>query len=335
MGLRRILLVLLACGMTAFDSPPPPSPAAAAYLDQAIALIRANHYKAAGADWPAVTARAHAAIAGAATPADTYPAIRGVLQALGERHSFLIEAAQARAPAPTPQAAAASEGVLPTWELARGRFGIVRLPELNTSRPGGPTLGSAYAAALRTGLETMDKAPLCGWVVDLRKDGGGNMWPMLQGLDPLLGPAPFGAFLQQAKVAQVWTRTPQGIFPAPAVVPGTGPAFTLKHGAAPVAVLIGPKTASSGEMTAAALIGRARVRGFGAASAGFTTGNGSFPLSDGAILVITGVTIRDRTGRDYTGPIQPDALAADAEQAAEAWLADQCAAPRLTMPPPA
>src|SRR4051812_35503261 len=135
MRMRRIVLVLFAWGAAAFDNPPPPSAEASAYLDKAIALIRANHYKAAGADWPAITARARAAISGAATPADTYAAIRGVLQALGEQHSFLIEAAQARAPAPTPQAAAASEGVLPTWELARGRFGIVRLPELNTSRP--------------------------------------------------------------------------------------------------------------------------------------------------------------------------------------------------------
>lgn len=325
MRLPRFLLVLLACASAAFDSPPPPSPAASAYLDRALTLIREHHYKASAADWPALVARARASIAGAATPADTYPAIRDALEALGERHSFLIEAAQARAPAPSPQAAAALTGVLPTRLLAGGRFGIVRLPDLNTLRPGGTALGAAYTNALRVGLQEMDKAPLCGWIVDLRDDDGGNMWPMLQGLDPLLGEEPFGSFVQKGRVATIWVRSPAGIFPAPGAVPGARPGFAISHDAAPLAVLIGPRTASSGEMTAVAFIGRARVRTFGALSAGFTTGNATYPLSDGAILVLTEVTIRDRTGRDYSGPIRPDEPAADAEQAAEGWLAANCA----------
>ena len=54
--------------------------------------------------------------------------------------------------------------------------------------------------------------------------------------------------------------------------------------------MIGPRTSSSGEMTALALVGRSKVRTFGAPSAGFTTTNVPYPLSDGAFLVITAVS---------------------------------------------
>ena len=32
-----------------------------------------------------------------------------------------------------------------------------------------------------------DRPGLIGWIVDLRTDGGGNMWPMMAGLGPILG----------------------------------------------------------------------------------------------------------------------------------------------------
>ncbi len=36
--------------------------------------------------------------------------------------------------------------------------------------------------------ELASKGP-CGWIVDLRGNGGGNMWPMLAGVGPILGEA--------------------------------------------------------------------------------------------------------------------------------------------------
>jgi C-terminal processing protease CtpA/Prc len=79
-------------------------------------------------------------------------------------------------------------------------------------------------------------------------------------------------------------------------------------------------------MTALALIGRSGVRTFGAPSAGFTTANVPYPLTDGAFLVITETTVRDRSGKDYKGPIIPDEQVAilDAERAASEWLSRSC-----------
>lgn len=304
--------------------PTPPSPEARAYLDAAIAILRDKHIDSAKADWPRIIADAYADIGGAKTPRDTYPAIRGVLGALGEKHSFLVAAPRAAGPKAGGTPPRVSEAPMPTSELLDGRFGVVRLPQLGALGPTGQADGERYTQTLRTALETMDKAPLCGWIVDLRRNGGGNMWPMLRGLDPLLGAAPFGTFVDTKNAVQLWQRQGGMIFPAARAAPAEPPLFGLAHAGAPLAVLIGPETASSGEMTAIALIGRSGVRSFGANSGGYVTGNSAVPLSDGAFLVVTGVFVRDRTGKPYDERILPDVLAADAQGEAVQWLTAQC-----------
>ncbi|WP_446741243.1 S41 family peptidase [Sphingomonas sp. H160509] len=91
--------------------------------------------------------------------------------------------------------------------------------------------------------------------------------------------------------------------------------------------MIGPRTASSGEMAAIAFIGRPHTRVFGLPSAGLTTANKVYPLRDRAFLVLTETSVQDRTGKDYVGAIMPDEQlgSAGTETAAQRWLADQCA----------
>jgi len=308
----------------------PPTPKALAYLDQAIAILRSHHINSAKANWPSLISTAHAEIAGAKTPADTYPAIRDLIAALGVRHTiFLPPPTQAQFDA---AASAGTGGVIagaemPSATLVDDRVGVVRLPGLDTLAPGGDARAKTYLMRLKGALEQLDKAQLCGWVVDLRTDTGGNMWPMLAGLDPLLGSSPFGFFVSSTGATQAWSRTPHGIAPT-AIQPATptAPAFTLTHETAPLAVLIGHHTGSSGEMVALALIGRANVRTFGENSAGFLSGNVVEPLPDGAKIAVTEVLVEDRTGKNYGNAIHPDVStdAETAEPAAKAWIEQQC-----------
>ena len=290
------------------------SPEADAYLTRAIDLIRANHINSARMDWPNLIAWAHKDIAGAKTSADTYDTITNLLARLGERHSFMLTPQQIAADgAPRFGAGGAVlEPPMPRFELVDGRFGVVRLPGLTTFGPDGEVRGKRYTATLRDALGTLDQAPLCGWVIDLTEDTGGNMWPMLAGLDPLLGKAPFGSTVSSAGTS-FWQRNPALM-------------TSLAHADAPLAILIGPHTASSGEITAVALIGRANVRTFGQASAGYSTSNATYILSDGAHLMVTSGYIRDRTGRQYAGPLTPDVAVplADAQAEAIRWLTPQC-----------
>jgi carboxyl-terminal processing protease len=103
--------------------------------------------------------------------------------------------------------------------------------------------------------------------------------------------------------------------------------FRLRQSAAPLAVLIGPNTASSGESVAIAFAGRAFTRSFGQRSAGYTSANLTTALSDGAVLGVPSAWGADRTGREYRAALTPDEAVPEGEElkAARDWLDDHCA----------
>lgn len=301
--------------------PAPPSPEAAAFLDRAINLLREHHIDTRDADWDRITANARAEIGGARGPADTYAAIRGILGELGDRHTFLRVPDVAPPPPPASSGGAGTgtrRAPMPRFKLVNGRFGVVRLP----AHAGSEEESRLYATTLRTALQALDRHGVCGWVVDLRGNSGGNMWPMLSGLDPLLGAAPFGSFITASGEIQNWVRASGEIQPA-AASDREAPYLRLRGSALPVAVLIDTATASAGEMTATSLIGRAGVRSFGHPSNGLITGTSSHDLGQGASLIIASARVRDRTGQVYREKLLPDEPAADAEAAALRWLAGQ------------
>jgi hypothetical protein len=322
---ERIVLGLLVAGdgrawidAVCLDDLGPATPSASnvdlrAYVDQAFALLRQLHINSASVDWDAIAARTSAQLTDASQLSDAQNAIRDVIADLGEPHTFLR-------PAQPSGQAAGSPAVMPDYRLIEDRFGIVRLPGFS----GNPEQAEQYTATLREGLTSMDGRNVCGWIIDLRDNTGGNMWPMLRGLDPLLGAGPFGAFRAPSGQQAYWVRGDDTIRTGNVPV-DRSPFFTLRSANAPVAVLLGPRTSSSGEMVAIALSGRPDERSFGANSSGFSTANTAIPLSDGALLVITTAFARDRTGHEYSGPIIPNERAEEgaAEEAATRWLSSQ------------
>ena len=282
---------------------PAPSGEAKAYLDRALDLLQARHINTAKADWPRLRAEAYTKAAGATTPRETYAAIRATITALGERHTFL------RPPTPSrPSGAAPPSHALPVGRMT-GHVASLTLPGLHRDLTDPSDTGAPYWEAIRAFLKTADAGDVCGWVIDLREHTGGDMWPGVRGLAPLLGPGSHGAFVD-AQGAKPW---PTGAVMSPDV---------LRKPDAPVAVLLGPKTGSSGEMTAIAFAGRPATRSFGQPTAGLTTANGPVVLSDGAVLVLTSANVEDRLGQRYEGPMTPDETTAPdaAEAAALAWL---------------
>ena len=105
-----------------------------------------------------------------------------------------------------------------------------------------------------------------------------------------------------------------------------GPGYLLKHPGAPVAVLTGPRTASSGEATVLSFRGRPQTRSFGQPTSGLSTANVMRPLADGSALLLTTSVMRDRNDRGDGLKIEPDQrVEGDAATvaAAQAWLLAQ------------
>ena len=67
--------------------------------------------------------------------------------------------------------------------------------------------------------------------------------------------------------------------------------------------------------------GTSSVRSYGAATHGFSTGNETVRLPDGALLVITSCRFADRVGQVHAGALVPDVLTDDALDVALADLA--------------
>lgn len=270
-------------------------------LAAALSVIGSKALNRARVDWPAERSQLLTSGLKDLPAPEAYPRIRRALAKLKDHHSFLqipATAAQYRTRATPTEAMAAS---------ASGNVGYLRLPGLMGSDP---EASGAFAARVCRSLADMADKTAYGVIVDLREDRGGNMWPMVDGLHPLLGSRDVGAFRDADGNTKPWkSRTPG--------------ACTTDMTSKPVAVLIGSRTASSGEAVATAFQGRPATRFFGRPTAGLSTANAGFVLPDGSVLrLTTGVDV-DRTGRAFPDGHTPDVLVDDGQDAikvAGAWL---------------
>jgi carboxyl-terminal processing protease len=306
----------LEVGALATDTRPPAAPAAARYLDAALELMREHALRRGDVHWPTLRAQALEHARGAATAADTHLAVRFAVRELGDRHSYLQSAAASRALAAAP----VSNARTGTPALAPGgrrldRVGYLSVPGF---AGGTPVQQLEFAESLRNTVQAVEETGICGWVIDLRQNTGGNLWPMLAGLGPVLGDGELAASVYpDGRRVAVWHRGGQAGFGEYTQLRVRSP---YRAAQLPIAVLLGPATASSAEVLAVAFRGRPQTRSFGAPTRGLSAGNRTFALPDGASLVLTVAATSDVEGRVYLGPIAPDEVVAGADErrAAEA-----------------
>lgn len=182
-------------------------------------------------------------------------------------------------------------------------IGYLELPAFS----GMPERGVRYATTVQQAIRGADVSPMRGWIVDLRLNGGGNMYPMLAGVGPVLGAGEVGGFVD-AHGNRTWFAYRDGVASLNGKALGTvdiAP-YTLQRPMPPVAVLTSEGAASSGEAIVVAFRGRPATRSFGAPTAGVPTANAAKELSDGAYINLTQALDFDRTGQTYNAPIPPD-----------------------------
>jgi carboxyl-terminal processing protease len=265
------------------------------YLRDVLTLIRDNAYRADNIrDWDGLIA----SLVNTVTERDTaYDAIEAVLAQLQDRHSHFIR------PGVRHDYASSAEFESQSQPHGRRLGTDVGYIELFSLRPG--AYESAYADAVQNAIRAL--LPCKKWIVDLRRNGGGNMYPMLAGIGPILGEGVFGGFIA-SNGQQHHCRYERGAvyWDDEIVHQVENPVAALDPHAAHVAVLCSGKTASAGENTLIAFIGRPNTRIFGEPTAGLTIGNAVMPLEDGAQLVLAVSAAQDRTGVVYEGRVQPD-----------------------------
>jgi len=296
---------------------PTPLTDAQQYLSDALDIIQENAFNSSKVDWTKLRPKLLNAATDAKSPADTYKIIQYVLGALSDRHSHFMTPDAAE----TMNNSTTTDYTVPTGKLIEGRLGYVAVfgfaaqkdEELNK-----------YADEIQNIIIDLSEQTICGWIVDLRSNSGGNMWPMIAGLGALIGEGKLGTFKNSKGQTIDWYYRDGQSWEGKRSIAGVShPEFVLNPDEIPIAVLIGPQTASSGEATALSFRGRPNTQFFGKPSAGLTTSNHIYMLSDGALILLTTAIEVDRTGQEYGGSIIPDITTPNPEQEAVNWLLEQ------------
>jgi carboxyl-terminal processing protease len=353
-----VLLLSAACAAQSGSAVPSTKSDPVAYLNRALDQMQQHALRSHTVDWPRLRAEALAKIRGADSTVATYDAIRFALASLGDHHSSLhltpplqaLDAQRHSATAPAPKAS----GDNPNFSPYVGRYEPEGHIETRNGKqfalvvvtkcfPENDRQFVAFETNLQQIVRDLDNAHPSGWIVDLRGNVGGNMWPMLAGIGPLLGEGDHLGEFFNTNGHSVWlyrngvaAEVENGKLNAyPAVA---GQPYHLA-GTPNVAVLIDRSTGSSGEAIAIAFRGREHTRSFGEHTEGVSTVNDVVQLSDGATLWLTIGVQADRAGKQYPDGISPDVtLPAATErlapsldqvvQAAEDWLNEPSTPPQ-------
>lgn len=267
--------------------------------------------------------------AGAIDARDLYARIRKLLGTLDTNgHSFIMPPGRQlqTKPSQSPNTALADLRP-PTFRLVTTSHGTV----LHWTPPaivgsGGAVIAPYLKDFYDEAAARPDIGEACALVVDLSAQTGGNAWPPFVAMYPLFGDANKASwvdrdgkrrpFVIRANLEAINRRDAQG-----RVNPFT------RFASGPLAVVVGSRTASAGEMLLVALLGEARVQTFGSTSYGLSTANMTYRLADGSSLVLTESRYALGDGPVYQGGIAPmhpaakDAPVGAAVKEAAEWAA--------------
>ena len=304
----------------------PASAEAQNFINTFIDTVRAHTIRRDSIDWSQYQQALYERARGAIAVEDTYPVLRYGLGLLDDNHSSFKTPAQR---AQWRRRSVPEKNPLPmidTLCIAR-TVGYVSVPTFGS---GNQEDINRFADTLQQRIIQLDQQhDIKQWIVDLRQNLGGNMWPMLAGLGILNGEGTLGDFrLVDERI--VWRyEAGSALENSDTAASTSNSSYQLRHPDPPIAVLVGPRTASSGEAVAISFIGRACTKSFGWPTYGISTANEGYLLPDSSLVNLTIAHMADRTGRVYGERIYPDTetdLPADSQtedpaiDAAVRWL---------------
>ena len=269
-------------------------------------------------DWTATDKAFNQCLSIAQNTNDTMNCFVSVLETLDDVHSHImfndqfygfyhpLEDSTYQRILPLKEKSIALAGIIQTTLLDE-TYLYVRVPAINAYSQEDINL---YGQALSDSICKYTSKKIAGFIIDLRLNTGGNMYPMLGGLHALLGEQVIGyetdymgtpvrkweifwgnLFLEGYQVTQITDQCGKDL-------------STI-----PVVVLIGPLTASSGSMTAIAFKQRPNTLFIGESTAdGYTTSNGYFQFAPNLTMNFATNFVADRNMNVYRTFVSPDSI---------------------------
>ncbi len=209
------------------------------------------------------------------------------------------------------------------------RVGYIKLEplmiDINLSEEKTIDITSKYVRNIQKKIQEEDESELDAWLIDCSDNTGGNMWPMLVGLEPFYDQNILGHFeLDQDTV--IWRAEDGDIYYddfnfTQKCCPTCKP-YQLKNDVK-IALLVSHRTGSSGEATAISLQSLDKTSVFGCQTSGFASGNSAFPIVENEHLLLTTSIMTNDENVSFPNGILPDYSCTNSkelEQVLEEWL---------------
>lgn len=314
---KYFLISLLFIGLFSCNETEEPRITAEAegFLNEVLNIMETNSINRNTIDWTEFRSKVFEKVGAAQTIDETYVGIGEALTLLGDNHSFFRK--------PDGGGIFGNRSIrcnaAPIFSFSvPENIGYVKVSGFSGSREE----GVPFADRIQESIRSQDSPDLIGWVVDLRGNTGGNMWPMIAGIGPVLGEGTVGYFVDPDDNQSAW-----GYSNGRSIINGntavqSSDSYKLISPTPKVAVLLDNDIASSGEAVAIAFVGRENTRSFGSPTCGLSTANQSFTLSNDAQLLLTVSYMADRNLNLFGTPIVPDEEISNEEvfDRAVAWL---------------
>jgi carboxyl-terminal processing protease len=284
------------------DTPPGLSLFAKGFLGDMVDIMEQNSINKKTIDWQDFRTRVFAKGGNAETLKQIYPAVTEALTLLGDNHSVFR----------SPDGTAIAVHTIPcniqfiVKPTLPYNIGYVKVNHFAGASHEAAAV--AFANEIQDQIKSQDHADIIGWIVDVRSNLGGNMWPMLAGIGPILGEGIAGYFIDPDETQYSWGYlNGTAVHESTVVAQATDP-YELIVPNPKVAVLLDNGIASSGEVVAISFVGRGNAKSFGAPTCGLSTANQGFTLSSGCTLVLTSAYLADRNKKKYGVPVVPDKI---------------------------
>jgi carboxyl-terminal processing protease len=267
-------------------------------------------------DWGAVDTSFKRRLSLAKTTPDTMNCLVYVLKQLNDVHSQLYLNNQYYGHYPSFDDTALAR-LIPlnqrSVSLVNTIFGMMLRPDIAYIRvpgmqPRGQQAINGLAQVLYDSVAALAKKRPRGFIIDLRLNGGGNVYPMLTGLGALLGNRLLAYETDvDDEVLRTW-EIKKGNF----VIGGYQSTNVQTNGSVkltdmPVVILIGPITKSSGSMTAIAFKKRPKTIFMGEPTAdGYSTSCNFFQFGPNLMLNFATNFVADRDRQVYKTVVPPD-----------------------------
>ena len=192
-------------------------------------------------------------------------------------------------------------------KIIAGKIGYIRVPSFQVYDT---KQINNFAQSLADSIFRLSKNARKGFIIDLRLNGGGNIYPMLSGLSQFLGNQTIAYETDvNDSIIRTW-EIKNGNF----VIGGyqttniTVKPFK-KSTLTPIVILVGPITKSAGSMTAIAFKERPNTVFIGEPTAdGYTTSNNYFQFAPNLTLNFATNYVTDRSMKIYKTFVTPDIL---------------------------